>query len=1352
MFGSAKNEIELLKASLRGKPQAFGVLVGKYQSLICAITYSATGNVEKSEELAQETFLLAWKSLGQLQDLSKFRPWLCRIARNTVQNWFRSLGRDRTGRAAPLEAAADKPSDDMGPAETAMSREQQAIVSQVLAEIPQNLREPLILFYREQQSTREVALQLGLSESAARQRISRARAMLRAQVADVVENSITRTKPGKAFKTAVIAAIAGTAARTGTATAATSLLGLGGKIALTAAGIAVLVGVVSIYRQTKPTDPPVTAPQAVESTPQASPEADETTPSTEAGAPAIDEAAPGAAAALARADVGSESPIHAEVPPARRAASLEALTPPFEFKPKGVFSGVVTDAETGEPVPNAMVMISSGRGRTVRTDAHGFYSFDTVPQAGNFNVSVDALTHVGIPQSRDNLVVNLDNHKQVVKHFQLPKACMVDVWVVDANGVGIAEARVTVGSLLDDYGRAPGHFADRRSTDPNGYVLLGGIPPGTMDYLITAWHTVEVGREQLAGGATLRRTAFDYAPGKIVTQLPDPNVIPQVTIVLEDGQDVSGYAEYADGVPAAGIWLIRRPAWWHSIYGINGPQTAADGTFTFKHVTPGSYQISRFVPHFDGGGTTRAVTQVQLPPADGAPLVIRIPEKSPQALVSISGTITFVGSKTPGYIRVEAYSTGVTTSTRATRAADGTTRFELKNLEPGKYTLTFSGTDIEDKTVRDVVAPTSDLAVEMVCTPKPKLAGAVLDAATGVPIQRFRARARKQRSLRGAPYVLRRSWADFDDERGAFSLDTVGPGIYEVQVWAQDYAPRWSDPINTDENGSVTVALTRGGTVTGTAVDEDGQVITGAKVTPLSTAGGVMPQTKDAFTSQDGTAETLNGAFTLDHLPPGIETLKATHPDYAFSIVEDVVVREGSTTTGVAIVLTEGATVQGHVYDYRGRPQAGQTLFFQDAQGYGDSNFEQVRRLASAVTDSNGFYQVAHLPEEVCYVKRTTTARTLGVVRRAVAPRAGAVTRLDFGGTPIVAGVVVLKGQPQAKTKLMLIPADAAEVRLFTAYAMTDKDGAFAFGGVAPGVYAIHCQNADKRRNWLKIATIEVAGSDVDLGAIPTNTSTLRLALEGLSPNASHAIERVFLADPDRAWPTPVRFAEAPAGRKKLRDIHDVEPGTYKLVLERADRMQWRRQITLQAGPEPWTVSMELPHATARVTGRIAGISEGSLTFYREGKDLFGILRADSSGHFTVENLPAGKYAIGPGMGLLYDVPALVEFTLAAGEHRTVDLDFSDPLRRPMSFVMVQVLDASGRARRDARLWLQGPSGTVGPTGFNASGHAFVATPGAHRLHVELPGYRRIERNVTLDPASPTGASPQHIQICLGPL
>jgi carboxypeptidase family protein len=577
-------------------------------------------------------------------------------------------------------------------------------------------------------------------------------------------------------------------------------------------------------------------------------------------------------------------------------------------------------------------------------------------------------------------------------------------------------------------------------------------------------------------------------------------------------------------------------------------------------------------------------------------------------------------------------------------------------------------------------------------------------------------------------------------------VDTVGPGVYDVQIQAEGYAPCWSDEINTDEDDPTTISLAKGGAVTGRVVNEEGEAVTGAKVTPLSIGCGVMPETQAEFASDEGATETVGGAFALHHLPPGTETLKVTHLGYAFSIARDIVVREGETTGGVEIVLSEGATVAGHVYDAEGRPQAGETLFFQNARGYGDSNFDDVWRLASVVTDSNGFYQVAHLPEEVCYVKRSDTYRSLGVVRRAVVPQAGGVTRLDFGGTPVVWGVVVLQGLPQARTKLWLMPADAADVRLLTAYAMTDEDGAFALGGVAPGTYAVSYRGGGKRPRWLKLTTIEVGAGDVDLGIIPYDTSTLSLAIDGSRANGTSAIEHVYLTAPERA--SRVRIAESVAGGDGLWSVHDVEAGAYRVVLERGDGIRFRREITLQAGGQPWELAWDIPHGTAQITGRITGASEGILTLWREGKGVFGNLRPDSEGYFAVGDLPSGRYTIGFARGSLYGAPVLADFSLADGDLRTLDLDVTTS-GSEMAFAVVQVLDGSGRSRRDGRIWLEGPSGRIEPVHFDAAGHRFMAAPGPQKLQVEVPGYRRIEKELILEASPPTIRWPLHVQVHL---
>ena len=68
MLSDGPSDTDLVAASLSGNRDAFGQIVGRYQSLLCSIAYSATGSVTQSEDVAQETFLTAWRQLRQLRE------------------------------------------------------------------------------------------------------------------------------------------------------------------------------------------------------------------------------------------------------------------------------------------------------------------------------------------------------------------------------------------------------------------------------------------------------------------------------------------------------------------------------------------------------------------------------------------------------------------------------------------------------------------------------------------------------------------------------------------------------------------------------------------------------------------------------------------------------------------------------------------------------------------------------------------------------------------------------------------------------------------------------------------------------------------------------------------------------------------------------------------------------------------------------------------------------------------------------------------------------------------------------------------------------------------------------------
>lgn len=236
-------DAELVARSLVGNSEAFGQIVGRYQSLICSLAYSATGSLGESEDLAQETFITAWKHLRHLREAGKLRAWLCGIARNRIRDFLRRKGREPVHKAEVIDAEHESVAHEPIPAEHAISKEEAAILWRSLERLPEVYREPLILFYREGESVERVASELELSEDAVKQRLSRGRKMLAEEVTAFIEGALKQSAPGKAFTLGVLAAlplmttsakaaaIAATAAKGSAAAKAAGFAGLFGAIA-----------------------------------------------------------------------------------------------------------------------------------------------------------------------------------------------------------------------------------------------------------------------------------------------------------------------------------------------------------------------------------------------------------------------------------------------------------------------------------------------------------------------------------------------------------------------------------------------------------------------------------------------------------------------------------------------------------------------------------------------------------------------------------------------------------------------------------------------------------------------------------------------------------------------------------------------------------------------------------------------------------------------------------------------------------------------------------------------------------------------------------------------------------------
>ncbi|MEM6995644.1 MAG: sigma-70 family RNA polymerase sigma factor, partial [Myxococcota bacterium] len=304
---------QLCVASGEGKRDAFVELVRRYQALVCAVTFAATTRRDVSEDLAQETFLAAWRGVGKVKDPARVGGWLASIARNLSRKSHRS----RTTERLPEPAMV---STDPDPEHAMADQQASARLWDVLGTLPERSREAMILYYREERSAPRVAEMLGISVAAAEQRLSRGRRLLRDKLERELSREVTRTRPDAGFTRRVAAALPALPMLTPPAAS-----GAGASAATTKWAVLLLAAVaivVAIYGLAPTKSSPAAAPSD---------------------------------AALAEAAAPHEP----------RSA------PPREADDAPLVSGIVVDASTGSPVAGAVVTIAKPDGEPARVERPG---------------------------------------------------------------------------------------------------------------------------------------------------------------------------------------------------------------------------------------------------------------------------------------------------------------------------------------------------------------------------------------------------------------------------------------------------------------------------------------------------------------------------------------------------------------------------------------------------------------------------------------------------------------------------------------------------------------------------------------------------------------------------------------------------------------------------------------------------------------------------------------------------------------------------------------------------------------------------------------------------------------------
>ena len=164
--GEESGSDALARAARGGDLDAFEGLVKRYQRRVYALAYQHLHDPDEAQDLAQEVFVRLYRNLDRYDPERPFEPWFWRLAANVAATYRRH----RPASALELPDVAAAP---VG------SRDEALPLARALADLSDELRLPVLLHYYLDLPLEEIAAAMGLSLSAVKSRLHRARALLR---------------------------------------------------------------------------------------------------------------------------------------------------------------------------------------------------------------------------------------------------------------------------------------------------------------------------------------------------------------------------------------------------------------------------------------------------------------------------------------------------------------------------------------------------------------------------------------------------------------------------------------------------------------------------------------------------------------------------------------------------------------------------------------------------------------------------------------------------------------------------------------------------------------------------------------------------------------------------------------------------------------------------------------------------------------------------------------------------------------------------------------------------------------------------------------------------------------------
>ncbi|MBI5595068.1 MAG: sigma-70 family RNA polymerase sigma factor [Elusimicrobia bacterium] len=177
---SGNEDAEAVERVLAGERDAFAGLVRRHHQRVLGLCLSLTGNPADADEAAQEALLKAYRSLSAYRSEASFSTWLHRIAYNACMDFLRARSR-RPAESwdALLEAEGERLERLLqGDPDPAKAAEAADLVARLLALLPEEQREVLVLCEMQGFTYEEIAASMGCSVDSVKARLRRARRTL----------------------------------------------------------------------------------------------------------------------------------------------------------------------------------------------------------------------------------------------------------------------------------------------------------------------------------------------------------------------------------------------------------------------------------------------------------------------------------------------------------------------------------------------------------------------------------------------------------------------------------------------------------------------------------------------------------------------------------------------------------------------------------------------------------------------------------------------------------------------------------------------------------------------------------------------------------------------------------------------------------------------------------------------------------------------------------------------------------------------------------------------------------------------------------------------------------------------